>query len=280
MRTADPRLRAHRDDAGRPRRADCPGRLPGRPLVGETVGIGPPGVASVRDREHGGAPGGLERHGDLPVRHRAERGDLAFALDHQPGRHRLHAPGGAGLIDGANEHWRDAPPDEPVHEAARELRADEPHVEAPRRPERRPDGRLRNLAERHPSETAGRAAEELLQVPGDRLALPVAVRREHHRARAPGEAAQPRHDVTPVRRDLPGGLPPRVRIEADRRAALPPAAGRREVPKVAEARPHEVVLAEAALYRPALGGRLDDDERGHYTPPCTPRTYASAAGNR
>ena len=65
-------------------------------------------------------------------------------------------------------------------------------------------------------------------------------------------------------------------------AVLPfrPAAGRGEVAKVAEARPNEVVLAETALNGPALGGGLYDDERGHYDPPCTPRTYASAAGNR
>ena len=277
---ADPRLGADRDDAGRPRGTDRPGRLPGRRRVGETVGIGRPGIVAVRDREHGGARGGLERHGDLPVRHRAEGPDLPFALDHQPGRHRLHAPGRAGLIDGANEHRRDAPPDEPVHEAPRQLRADEPHVEAPRRPERRPDGGLRDLAKRHPDETPGRAAEELPQVPGDRLALPVAVGREHHRAAAPGESAQPRHHVAPVRRDLPGRLPPRVRVETERCGALPPTAGRRKVPQVAEARPDEVALAETALYRPALGGRLDDDERCHYDPRCTRRTYASAAGNR
>ena len=96
----------------------------------------------------------------------------------------------------------------------------------------------------------------------------------------PARRRSPRHDVAPVRRDLPGRLPPRVWVETEHRAALPPTATRRKIPKVAEARPHEVVLTEAALYRPALGRRLDDDERGHYDPPCTPRTYASAAGNR
>ena len=275
---ADPRLRADGDGAGPSPRRGSPRPPPGPPPRRRTVGIGRPGVAAVRDREHGGPRGGLERHGDHPVRNGAERGDLAFALDHQPGRHGLHAPGRASLIDGANEHRETRHPTSLSTKRRVSCARTSPcRARGARNAARMADSVISLKVTRTKRR---RAAEELPQVPGDRLALAVAVGREHHRARAPGETAQPRHDVAPVRRHLPGRLPLRLRIETERCAALPPTATHRKIPKVAEARPDEVVLTEAALYRPALGRRLDDDERGHYDPPCTPRTYASAAGNR
>ena len=105
MRMADPRLRANGDGAGRPRGADRPRRLPGRRLVGETVGLGRPGVAAVRDREHGGPRGGLERSRRPPsterggtrrfrVRARPPAGPprTARARPSEPDRRRERAP--------------------------------------------------------------------------------------------------------------------------------------------------------------------------------------------
>ena len=114
---------------------------------------------------------------DVPVAGGDEGAALALALDDEPHGDRLHAPGGEALHDLLPEHRRDLVAVEPVEDAPRLLRVDEPLVDLARLPERALDRVARDLVEDHPADRHLRL-QLLEQVPGDRLALAVFVRRE------------------------------------------------------------------------------------------------------
>ena len=106
-----------------------------------------------------------------------ERHPLALALDHEPRRDRLHAAGREPRHDLPPEHGRDLVAVEPVEDPARLLRVDEAVVDLAGLAERALDRILRDLVEHHPLDRHLRL-QHLEQVPGDRLALAVLVRRE------------------------------------------------------------------------------------------------------
>ena len=114
---------------------------------------------------------------EVPPRGGAEGHPLALSLDDEPRRDRLDAAGAEAGHDLLPEHGRDLVAVETVEDAPRLLRVDEPHVDLARLLQRPRDRRLRDLVEDHPLD-GNLGLEHLVQVPGDRLALAVFVRRE------------------------------------------------------------------------------------------------------
>ena len=102
---------------------------------------------------------------------------LALALDDEPRRDRLHAAGGEPWHHLLPEDGRDLVAVEAVEDAPRLLRVDEPVVDRARLVERALDRVLRDLVEDHPPD-GHLGLQHLDEVPGDRLALAVLVRRE------------------------------------------------------------------------------------------------------
>ena len=110
--------------------------------------------------------------------------------------------------------------------------------------------------------------EHLAQVPGDRLALAVLVRREQELVGLGELLLQIRDDALLVGVDDVERLELVLDVDAEL-AVLRPLLLRdvrrplREVADVADARLHDEVAAEVAGDGPRLGGGLDDDEAGH-----------------
>ena len=125
---------------------------------------------------------GLER----PVLAGRERPDLALPVDDQADRDRLHAPRREAGADFAPQQRTQCVPDEAVDDPARLLRIDQVHVDAARVGERVPDRVGRDLAEGDAARLLGVEVRGLGNVPRDRLALAVEVRREVHEIRAAG----------------------------------------------------------------------------------------------
>ena len=143
------------------------------------------------------------------VRLRHEGVDLALALDEEPQRDGLHATGRQRPVVRAvhvlPQQRRDLVADEAVEDAARLLGVDERHVDVARRLHGLADGRLRDLVVRDAAERlrARAGAENLLQMPGDRLSLAVRVAREVDLARVLHRALQLRDDLLlPLRDDI------------------------------------------------------------------------------
>ena len=146
-----------------------------RPVLGE---VAPLRDASSVDRgEARGEGARFVGRDDVPVLRGDELHPLALAFDDEPRRDRLNAAGREPLHDLPPEHRRDLVAVQPVEDAARLLRVDEPVVDLARLAERALDRRPRDLVEDHPPDRHLRV-EHLAQVPGDRLALAIFVRRE------------------------------------------------------------------------------------------------------
>ena len=111
---------------------------------------------------------------------RDERHPLALALDHEARRDRLHATGGEARHDLLPEDGRDLVAVEAIEDPARLLRVDEPLVD--RRASPRARARIASFViswktmRRTGTPFFGFSTCE--QVPGDRLALAILVRRE------------------------------------------------------------------------------------------------------
>ena len=120
-----------------------------------------------------------ERRLDVPPGRAYEGHSLALPLDDESGGNRLDAAGREPAHDLLPEHGRDLVAVEPVEDPARLLRVHEPLVDPPRLGERTADRVGRDLVEDHAPDWNLRL-EHLEQVPGDRLALAVFVRREQH----------------------------------------------------------------------------------------------------
>ena len=130
---------------------------------------------------------------DRPVLARNERVDLAFAVDDQLDRDRLHAPGREPAADFGPQQRRDLIADEPVENPPRLLRVDRGHVDLVRVVERRQRRVLGDLVELDPLGIF--ELQELGQMPRDRLALAIGVGREVDLGRAFDGAAQLLDDV-------------------------------------------------------------------------------------
>ena len=114
---------------------------------------------------------------EIPPRGRAERHPLALTLDDEARRDRLDAAGGEPGHDLLPEHRRHLVAVEPVEDPPRLLCVDEPLVDLARLLERLLDRVAGDLVEDHPPDRHLRL-QHLEQVPGDRLALAIFVRRE------------------------------------------------------------------------------------------------------
>ena len=193
---------------------------------------------------------------DGPVFLRHERGDLVFALADHAQRRALHAPGRQAAPHFLPQQRREIEAHQVVERAARLLRVDEIERQPARMLDRFADRILGDLVEHHA--VRGLALElaafleDLVQVPGDRLALAVRVGRQHQRRRflqRLGDGG----DVLLVALDQPV-LHREVVVGIDR-AFL-----RHQVAHVPVGGEHFVVLAQVLLDRARLGGRFDDDQ--------------------
>ncbi len=116
--------------------------------------------------------------GDRPVLARDEGADLALAVDDQPHRDRLHAPGGEPAADLGPQQRRDLVADQPVEDAPRLLRVDARHVDRVGVLERRQRGVLGDLVQLDALGVL--ELQQLGEMPRDRLALAIGVGRQVH----------------------------------------------------------------------------------------------------
>ena len=117
---------------------------------------------------------GVKFCGDVPIAGTAERHPLAFARHDDAGRHRLDAAGRQLRRNLLPQHGADLVAIQPVEDAAGLLGVDQIVVQVARVLGGGADRRFGDLVEHHPLDRDARL-ERLQQVPGDGLALPVAV---------------------------------------------------------------------------------------------------------
>ena len=207
---------------------------------------------------------GLERLAGLrgqeraegPVLPRDEGVDLALALDHQADGHGLDATGRQAAPDLAREQRAERVADESVDDPARLLGVDEVRVDRPRVGEGLADRALGDLGEGHAARLARRHVRGLGDVPGDRLALAVEVGGEVDRVRALRRLLDVGDLLAPILGDDVLGREAVVDVDAE--LALAGVIG--QVADVPVGSQDTVIVAEVALDRPCLGGRLDDHE--------------------
>ena len=215
----------------------------------------------------------VERADDVPVRRSDELHPLALALDHEPRRDRLHATGGEPRCDLHPEDGRDLVAVEPVEDPARLLRVDEVGIDLAGLAEGALDRILRDLVEHHPLD-GNLGVQDLEQVPGDRLALAVFVRREQELGGVLQLALElvdllllvGIDDVERLERviDVDAEAGPRLLLHRGRNVG----GAIRKIADVADRRFHDVAVAEVPGNGLCLGRGLDDDETtfGHAMP--------------
>ena len=209
-------------------------------------------------------PAGVEQALEVPVRGRDERHPLALALDDEPRGDGLDPACGQPRHHLLPEHRRDLVAVEPIEDPPRLLRVDEPLVDRARVVERSLDRLLGDLVEDHP--VHGHLRLQLLeQVPGDRLALSVFVRREQQLVGILQLPLQVGDDALLVRvddvvrlealvdRNAHGAVPFPLFLR-DLRGAL------RQITDVTDAGLDDEVGPEVAGDGLGLRRRLDDDE--------------------
>ena len=131
-------------------------------------------------RERRAAPRTFPDRTSRPMSHHAAARNAIRSrsrCDDEPRRHRLDATGREPAHDLLPEDRRDLVAVEPVEDAPRLLRVDEPLVDVAGLVERLLDRVAGDLVEDHPADGHLRL-QHLEQVPGDRLALAILVRRE------------------------------------------------------------------------------------------------------
>jgi hypothetical protein len=154
---------------------------PDLPLGGEVTALGD--ALAVERHECGLEAGrlfrlsGLEGGGQVPVARRDERDALALTLDHQAGGDALHAARRELRHDLLPQHRADLIAVQPVEDAAGLLRVDELDVQLARAARGGADGVRGDLVEHH-AVYRDLGLQDLLKVPGDRLALAVLICRE------------------------------------------------------------------------------------------------------
>ena len=208
---------------------------------------------------------GVEFGDDVPVAGAAERHPLAFALNDDAGRHRLDPARrqlGRHLLP---QHRADLVAVEPVQDAAGLLGVDQVDVQVARVGGGLQDRRLGDLVEHHPLDRDARL-ERLEQVPGDRLALAVTVRREVELVDVLEQALELGDRALLLGADDVERLEVRVDVDPEARPRLRLVlrghVGRRpgQVADVAARGLDDVVGAQVAGDFARLGGRLDYDE--------------------
>ncbi|OPZ01303.1 MAG: hypothetical protein BWZ09_02745 [Alphaproteobacteria bacterium ADurb.BinA305] len=203
----------------------------------------------------------LRLEGELLVLRREERGerpvlfwykglDLPLAVDNQADRHRLDAAGAQVALDLLPEKGAEVVADEAVHHPPRLLGIDAVHVEAARVLQRVAHGARRDLVELDAQRVL--QAERLLQVPGDRLALPVRVGRQVDAVGLLHGAAQVLQRLLAVGDLHVGGL--EIALDANAEACL------RQIAHVAHRGHHLIAGPEEALQALRLRRRLHYDQ--------------------
>ena len=202
---------------------------------------------------------------DAPVGGGDERHPLALALDDHARRHRLHPARRELRHDLLPQHGADLVAVEPVEDAAGLLRVDEVLVEVARVRGGGLDGRLGDLVEHHAPDGDLRL-QRLEQVPGDGLALAVAVRREVELVDLLEGVLELGDRGLLVGRDDVERLEGVVDVDPEARPALALVLGghvggaARQVADVAAAGLHDVGGAQVVGDLAGLRGRLDDHE--------------------
>ena len=233
------------------------------PVLGEVAALG--NAAALDRGETRGEAAGLVRRDDVPVLRRDEPHPLALALDDEPRRDRLHATRRQALHDLPPEHRRDLVAVQPVEDAPRLLSVDEPAVDVARLAERPLDRGPGDLVEDHAPHRHLRV-EHLAQMPGDRLALAVFVRREQELVGVLELRLEVGDDLLLARVDDVQRLEVLVDVDAEAGPGLALQLGRdlrgvvRKVADVADRRFDHIVRAQIAGDRLRLGGRLHDHE--------------------
>ena len=142
-----------------------------------------------------GIPGPRQVGERLPILLRHEGADSALALHDQAHGDGLHAARGQPAGDLGPQERRQFEAHHPVEKAARLLGVDAVFVDLAGILERGTNGVARDLVEHHAPEAARRAADEFLQVPGNGLALAVAVGRQIDGVRAACQLLQVGDDL-------------------------------------------------------------------------------------
>ena len=212
-------------------------------------------------------PGRLALGGDQgidpPPIGRPERHALPFTVDHHAGGYALDPAGGAAVCLATHDVGELETVDA-VEDPAGLLGLDQVGVDGPALVDRPQDGLGGDLVEHHPRGVL-REAEDLAEVPGDRLALSVLVRRQVDLTGLAGQLLQLGHlglllgrdDVDRLEAivDVHRQVGPRLVLEG-RREVLPG----RQVADVADRGLDHVVRAEEAGDGLGLGRRLDDHQ--------------------
>ena len=159
---------------------------------------------------------GAEKQIHAEELHGPEHADLLVPRNEDPERRRLDPAGRQRRPQAAAQERRDREADHAVQEPPRLLRPNEVVVDAPRPLEGGPHRGGRDLRECHPPEAVLGPAEQLPQMPGDRLTLSIEVRGEIDDACAV-EAAQLSHHSCLRLDDLPRRLPSGLDVQAQRR---------------------------------------------------------------
>jgi hypothetical protein len=154
---------------------------PDLPLGGEVTTLGD--ALAIERHERGLEAGGLlrlaglEGSGQVPVARRDEGDALTLALDHEARGDALHAARRQLRHDLLPQHRADLVAVQPVEDAAGLLRVDELDVQLTRAARGGADGIGGDLVEHH-AVYRHLGLQDLLEVPGDRLALAVLICRE------------------------------------------------------------------------------------------------------
>ena len=198
----------------------------------------------------GGNEDGLER----PVLAGGEGADLALAVDDQPDRHRLDAPGREPGPDLAPEQRAQRVAHQPVHDSTGLLRVDQILIDDARLGEGALDGRLGDLGEGHAASALRSEMDRLRHMPGDRLSLTVKVCREVDDRCLGGGLLDCAELPLSIRHDLVDGR----EIVIDVHAELVLARVLGQVADVTVRRQNGVARAKISLDRFRLRRRLDD----------------------
>jgi hypothetical protein len=204
--------------------------------------------------------GGVEIRLDCPVLLGLERLDFELALADEPQGDRLHAAGGARARQLPPQDRRKGEADEIVEGAARKIRIYQLVIDRPWVGHSVEDGRARDGIEDDAVDLGSGQGpallEDLEQMPGDRLALAVGVRRQDQAVGAFHGIGDFLDALLRLRVDFPGHGEVGVRLH---RAVF-----RRKVPYVAVTGQNLVVAAQVFVDRLRLGGGFDDDNVGGF----------------
>ena len=203
---------------------------------------------------------------DRPVFARDKPLDLDLAVADDAQRNRLHAPRRARARQLAPQHRRQAEADEIVERATGAVGVDQRFVDLARVAHRVLHRLLGHRVEHHAVDALvledPLGLENLVDVPGNRLAFAVGVGGEDQRVGVLDGAADLAEALGGLGVDLPAHVEIVVRVD---RAVLG-----REVADVPERSVHVISLAQVLVDGFCLGGRLDDDDLHESDPLAAP----------